>query len=61
MGNCPGFVGNRMRAAYGQELAFMIEDGAYPQDVDRVLYEEFGMAQGPFATSDLVGNNILYI
>eukprot|EP00479_Gromia_sphaerica_P009172 TRINITY_DN3784_c0_g1_i1.p1 TRINITY_DN3784_c0_g1~~TRINITY_DN3784_c0_g1_i1.p1 ORF type:complete len:187 (-),score=34.23 TRINITY_DN3784_c0_g1_i1:152-712(-) len=55
VGNCFGFVGNRMRAAYGTELAYIIEDGAYPQDVDRVLYEEFGMAMGPFQTSDLVG------
>jgi len=44
-----------MRAAYHSELAYMVEDGAYPQDVDRILYGEFGMQMGPFQSLDLTG------
>ena len=56
-GVCKGFIGNRMLEGYFREAAFLIEEGALPQDVDRVMVE-FGMAMGPFAVSDLAGNDI---
>src|SRR5262249_32260429 len=37
-----------------RQADFLLEEGALPEDVDRVL-EGFGMAMGPFRTSDLAG------
>lgn len=57
VGNCRGFVGNRMLAPYGREAQFLVEEGASPQRVDAVLYE-FGMAMGPLAMGDLAGLDV---
>ena len=57
VGVCYGFVGNRMLAQRQREAARLIEEGAMPWDVDRVLYE-FGLPMGPFAMSDLAGLDI---
>jgi len=56
-GNCDGFIGNRMLAGYSREAQFLLEEGAMPWQVDKVLYE-FGMPMGPFAMSDLAGNDV---
>jgi 3-hydroxyacyl-CoA dehydrogenase len=57
VGNCRGFVGNRMLAPYGREAQFLVEEGALPQDVDGALYE-FGLAMGPLAMGDLAGLDV---
>jgi len=57
VGNCYGFVGNRMLHQYGREAQFLVEEGAAPQDVDGVLYK-FGMAMGPLAVGDLAGLDV---
>jgi 3-hydroxyacyl-CoA dehydrogenase len=57
VGNCRGFVGNRMFHQYGREAVFLVEEGASPEAVDKALYE-FGMALGPFATGDLAGLDV---
>lgn len=57
VGVCDGFVGNRMLHQYLREAAFLVEEGALPQDIDRVLYD-FGFPMGPFAMSDLAGNDV---
>lgn len=57
VGVCHGFVGNRMLHQYLREAMFLIEEGALPQDVDRVIYD-FGFAMGPFAMADLAGNDV---
>jgi len=57
VGNCRGFVGNRMFHHYGREAVFLVEEGASPQAVDQALYE-FGMALGPLATGDLAGLDV---
>ncbi|MBL8532613.1 MAG: enoyl-CoA hydratase/isomerase family protein [Betaproteobacteria bacterium] len=57
VGVCDGFVGNRMVHAYFREAVFLLEEGALPQQVDRVM-EEFGWAMGPFRVSDLAGLDI---
>ena len=57
VGNCYGFVGNRMIHRYGREAQFLVEEGAQPQDVDAALYE-FGMAMGPLAMGDLAGLDV---
>jgi 3-hydroxyacyl-CoA dehydrogenase len=57
VGNCHGFVGNRMLAQRQREAQKLILEGAMPWDVDRVLYD-FGLPMGPFAMSDLAGLDI---
>ncbi|MEW6211527.1 MAG: 3-hydroxyacyl-CoA dehydrogenase NAD-binding domain-containing protein, partial [Acidobacteriota bacterium] len=57
VGNCRGFVGNRMLAPYGREAQFLVEEGARPQDVDDTLYE-FGLAMGPLSMGDLAGLDV---
>ena len=59
VGNCHGFVGNRMFFPYHREAEFLVEDGASPEAVDQALYD-FGMAMGPLATSDLAGLDVLW-
>ena len=57
VGNCHGFVGNRMFHPYRREAQFLAEEGAKPSRVDRVLYE-FGAAMGPMAVGDLAGLDV---
>jgi 3-hydroxyacyl-CoA dehydrogenase len=56
-GNCDGFIGNRMLGFYGLEAEFLLEEGATPEQIDRVM-EGFGFAMGPLAVRDLAGNDI---
>ena len=57
VGNCLGFVGNRMFHPYRREAQFLAEEGAKPATVDRVLYD-FGAAMGPMAVGDLAGLDV---
>lgn len=57
VGNCRGFVGNRMFHPYRREAQFLVEEGANPEAVDAALYN-FGMAMGPLATGDLAGLDV---
>lgn len=57
VGNCRGFVGNRMFHPYIREAQFLVEEGARVHEVDQALYD-FGMAMGPLATSDLAGLDV---
>jgi 3-hydroxyacyl-CoA dehydrogenase len=59
VGNCFGFVGNRMLYAYGRERELMLLEGALPEQIDRAL-EAFGMAMGPNAVGDLAGLDVGY-
>jgi len=56
-GVCDGFIGNRMLERYLQQAGFLLDEGALPQAVDKAL-EDWGMAMGPFAMSDMAGNDI---
>ena len=56
-GVCDGFIGNRILKSYRKQADYMIEDGAMPQDVDRVM-RGFGLAMGPFQVTDLAGIDI---
>ncbi|MFT3849556.1 MAG: 3-hydroxyacyl-CoA dehydrogenase NAD-binding domain-containing protein [Propionivibrio sp.] len=58
-GNAFGFIGNRIYDAYRRQCEFMLEDGAWPEDVDRAL-QNFGFAMGPFAVADLSGLDIAW-
>jgi 3-hydroxyacyl-CoA dehydrogenase len=57
VGNCRGFVGNRMFGPYRREAQFLVEEGAGIEAVDQALYD-FGMAMGPLATGDLAGLDV---
>jgi len=57
VGNCRGFVGNRMFHPYIREATFLVEEGASVEAVDNALYD-FGMAMGPLATGDLAGLDV---
>ncbi|MGA2710387.1 MAG: 3-hydroxyacyl-CoA dehydrogenase NAD-binding domain-containing protein [Steroidobacteraceae bacterium] len=59
VGNCFGFVGNRILYAYGRENQLLMLEGATPTQVDAVL-ERFGMAMGPNAVGDLAGLDVGY-
>jgi 3-hydroxyacyl-CoA dehydrogenase len=57
VGNCRGFVGNRMFGPYRREAQFLVEEGASIEAVDKALFD-FGMAMGPMATGDLAGLDV---
>lgn len=59
VGNCFGFVGNRMLYSYGRENQLLLLEGAAPEMVDRVL-TDWGMAMGPNAVGDLAGLDVGY-
>ena len=56
---CYGFIGNRMLQPYFREAQLCLIEGATPEQIDRVM-EDFGMAMGPIAVSDLAGIDIGY-
>jgi 3-hydroxyacyl-CoA dehydrogenase len=58
-GNGDGFVANRSRTPFGTEMNIMVEEGARPEQVDKVMVD-FGYPIGPFATADLSGLDIGY-
>jgi len=57
VGNCDGFVGNRMLARRTTECERLLLEGALPQDVDAVV-RKFGFAMGPYAMGDLAGLDV---
>lgn len=59
VGNCHGFVGNRMLHKRGAEAMALVNEGATPQQVDKVL-TDLGYPMGQFAMSDLAGIDVGY-
>ena len=59
VGNCWGFVGNRMMIPYMREAQFLVEEGSTPAAVDKALYD-FGMAMGIFAVDDMGGIDVMW-
>jgi 3-hydroxyacyl-CoA dehydrogenase len=57
VGNCDGFVGNRMLARRTTECERLLLEGAVPQDVDAVV-QKFGFPMGPYAMGDLAGLDV---
>jgi 3-hydroxyacyl-CoA dehydrogenase len=58
-GNCDGFVANRTRIPFNLEQGLMVEEGALPEQVDKVMVD-FGYPVGPFAVNDMSGLDISY-
>lgn len=59
VGNCDGFVGNRMMGPYGAETRQLIEEGADPVHIDKAVYD-FGMAMGPVSLGDMVAHDLFW-
>ena len=57
VGNCRGFVGNRMFDRYIRESMLLLEEGAGVEQIDSTL-RNFGMAMGPFEVVDMAGLDI---
>ncbi len=57
VGNCHGFVGNRMFFQYMREGHFLVEEGAAVEAVDKAL-TDFGMAMGILAVDDMAGIDV---
>ncbi len=57
VGNCFGFVANRMLAYYMREAYLLLEEGASVPQIDRVL-TEFGLPVGPYGMQDIAGIDV---
>jgi 3-hydroxyacyl-CoA dehydrogenase len=58
-GTCDGFAANRSRAPFITEMMLMLEEGALPEQIDKVMVD-FGYPLGPFAVNDISGLDISY-
>ena len=58
-GNCDGFAANRSRIPFTMEQNLMVEEGALPHQIDKVM-EDFGYPVGPFKVNDMSGLDISY-
>jgi 3-hydroxyacyl-CoA dehydrogenase len=58
-GSCDGFVANRSRMPFQTEVQLMLEEGASPEQIDRVMMA-FGYPVGPFMVGDIAGLDIGY-
>ena len=56
-GNCDGFIGNRILAAYGRQADFMLEEGATPSQIDNAL-KAFGLPMGMYLMRDMAGLDV---
>ncbi len=57
VGNCFGFVANRMLAYYMREAYLLLEEGASVSQIDNALME-FGLPVGPFGMQDIAGIDV---
>jgi 3-hydroxyacyl-CoA dehydrogenase len=57
VGNCFGFVANRMLAYYMREAYLLLEEGASVAQIDRALID-FGLPVGPYGMQDIAGIDV---
>ncbi len=57
VGDCAGFLVNRVLLPYVNESVRMFEEGVDPKRIDRLI-EKFGMPMGPLALADEVGLDV---
>jgi enoyl-CoA hydratase/3-hydroxyacyl-CoA dehydrogenase len=57
VGNCPGFLVNRIFMPYGMATGFLVDRGVHPYRIDRALFA-FGMPMGPCRMIDLAGIDV---
>jgi len=58
VGSSEGFVANRMLSKRTREALFLLQEGATPAQVDRVL-AGFGFPVGPFTLADMAGLDLM--
>ena len=58
-GNGDGFLANRSRAPFSMEMNILVEEGALPEQIDKVMVD-YGYPVGPFVVSDISGLDIGY-
>lgn len=58
VGPSEGFVANRMLSKRTREALFLLQEGATPAQIDRVL-TEFGFPVGPFTLADMAGLDVI--
>jgi 3-hydroxyacyl-CoA dehydrogenase len=58
-GNGDGFLANRSRAPFSMEMGILVEEGASPEQIDKVMVD-YGYPVGPFVVSDISGLDIGY-
>ncbi|MGB5794149.1 3-hydroxyacyl-CoA dehydrogenase NAD-binding domain-containing protein, partial [Poseidonibacter sp.] len=59
VGDCAGFIVNRILLPYLNEAAFILSDGSNIKQIDKTI-KDFGMPMGPFTLADTVGIDIGY-
>jgi 3-hydroxyacyl-CoA dehydrogenase len=57
VGNCFGFVANRMLAYYMREAYLLLEEGASVPQIDKAL-TDFGLPVGPYGMQDIAGIDV---
>ena len=57
VGNCFGFVANRMLAYYMREAYLLLEEGGSVPQIDKVL-TDFGLPVGPYGMQDIAGIDV---
>ena len=57
VGNCVGFLVNRIFFPYGQTALLLVDRGVDPYRLDKAVYD-WGMPMGPFRMSDLAGVDV---
>jgi 3-hydroxyacyl-CoA dehydrogenase len=57
VGNCFGFVANRMLAYYMREAYLLLEEGASVPQIDKAI-TDFGFPVGPFGMQDIAGIDV---
>ncbi len=57
VGNCFGFVANRMLAYYMRESYLLLEEGASVPQIDKAV-TDFGLPVGPYAMQDIAGIDV---
>jgi 3-hydroxyacyl-CoA dehydrogenase len=53
VGNCPGFIANRVMGVSGATK--LLHSGVMPHEIDAAAEKVYGMRMGPFRMNDLVG------
>lgn len=59
VGNCPGFLVNRILIPYMNEAALILQEGGELERIDHLI-TGFGMPMGPFVLADEVGIDVGY-
>ena len=57
VGNCFGFVANRMLTSYMREAYLLLEEGASVPKIDKAL-TDFGLPVGPYSMQDIAGIDV---